>query len=242
MSTNNFEEEDEDYIETINNTFEKAWHEINLGPEIMKEYIKYCQTGGNIPCLFFRRLNKQLRERILHFTCSLDLPDGISMDTAYNMFSKNLYKASMLTYLYIFNVADLDVEVDFLLGYEDKTQWNAAQTEAISAISLSTMLLNMVVSQETKEAPYKEFFSCTFPILRDRTVLILTILLTIFDQVHDEKIEQLKDDLSTLLQRYLEEKEQSMETISTCIDNLHKVCQIFKDLKRDENTNPTQHF
>ena len=61
MSTNNFKEECEDYIETINNTFEKAWHEINLGPEIMKEYIKYCQKGGNIPCLFFRRLNKQLR-------------------------------------------------------------------------------------------------------------------------------------------------------------------------------------
>ena len=61
MSTNNFKEEDEDYIETINNTFENAWHEINLGPEIMKEYIEYCQTGGNIPCLFFRRLNKQLR-------------------------------------------------------------------------------------------------------------------------------------------------------------------------------------
>ena len=58
---NNFKEEDEDYIETVNNTFEKAWHEINLGPEIMKEYIKYCQTGGNIPCFFFRRLNKQLR-------------------------------------------------------------------------------------------------------------------------------------------------------------------------------------
>ena len=46
------------------------------------------------------------------------------MDTAYNMFSKNLNKASMLTYVYIFNVTDLDVEVDFLLGHEDKTQWN----------------------------------------------------------------------------------------------------------------------
>jgi hypothetical protein len=46
------------------------------------------------------------------------------MDTAYNMFSKNLFKASMLTYVYIFNVADLDVEVDFLLGHEDKAQWN----------------------------------------------------------------------------------------------------------------------
>ena len=97
--------------------------------------------------------------------------------------------------------------------------FQAAQTEAISAISLSTMLLNMVVSQETKEALYKEIFWCTFPILRDTTVLILTILLTIFDQVHDEKIEQLKDDFSTLLQRYLEEKEQPMETISTCINN-----------------------
>ena len=104
---------------------------------------------------------------------------------------------------------------------------------------MSTMLQNMAVSEKTKEALYKEIFSCTFPILRDRTVLILTILLTIFDQVHDEKIEQLKDDFSTLLQRYLEEKEQSMETISACINNLHKVCQIFKDLKREESTNPT---
>ena len=66
------------------------------------------------------------RERILHFTCSLDLPDGISMDTAYNMFSKNLSRASILTYVYIMNVTDMDVEVDFLLGNEDKTQWTVS--------------------------------------------------------------------------------------------------------------------
>ena len=52
MSANNLKEEDEDYIETINNTFENSWHEINLGPEIMKDYIKYCQRGGNIPVFF----------------------------------------------------------------------------------------------------------------------------------------------------------------------------------------------
>ena len=45
------------------------------------------------------------------------------MDTAYNMFSKNLSKASILTYVYIMNVTDMDVEVDFLLGDEDKTHW-----------------------------------------------------------------------------------------------------------------------
>jgi predicted CopG family antitoxin len=97
------------------------------------------------------------------------------------------------------------------------------------------MLQNMSMSQETKEALNTEIFSSTFPILRDRTVLILTILLTIFDQVHDEKIEQLKDNFSTLLQRYLEKKEQSMDPISICINNLHQACQIFKDLTRDRN-------
>ena len=61
VNAKNFKEEDEDYIETINNTFEAAWHEINLGPEIMQEYTQYCKTGGNITCLFFKRLNKQLR-------------------------------------------------------------------------------------------------------------------------------------------------------------------------------------
>ena len=91
----------------------------------------------------------------------------------------------------------------------------------------------MDVLQETKETLCDEIVSCIFPILRDRTVLVLTMLLTIFDEVHDEKIEKLKDDFSKLLHRYLQEKEQSMETISTCINNLHKVCQLFKDLERD---------
>ena len=48
------------------------------------------------------------------------------MDTAYNMFSKNLSKASILTYVYIMNVTDMDVEVDFLLGDEDKTHWTVS--------------------------------------------------------------------------------------------------------------------
>jgi hypothetical protein len=61
VNANNSKEEDEDYIETINNTFEAAWHEINLGPELMKDYIQYCKTRGNITSLFFTRLNKQLR-------------------------------------------------------------------------------------------------------------------------------------------------------------------------------------
>ena len=67
------------------------------------------------------------------------------------------------------------------------------QTEYTSAVSLSTMLLKMAVTEETRSALYKDLFSCTFPILRDRTVLILTMLLTIFDEDCDEKIKELKD-------------------------------------------------
>ena len=61
MATNNYRQEDTDYMETVKNTFEKAWHEINLGPDIMEDYIKYCQAPENIPCSFFDRLNRQFR-------------------------------------------------------------------------------------------------------------------------------------------------------------------------------------
>lgn len=236
MATNNFRQEDTDYMETVKNTFEKAWHEINLGPDIMEDYIKYCKAPENIPCSFFDRLNRQFRERVLHFTCSLDLPDGISMDTAYNMFSQNLSRASILTYVYIMNVTDMDVEVDFLLGDEDKTHWTNAQTEETSAVSLSTMLLKMAVTEETRSALYKDLFSCTFPILRDRTVLILTMLLTIFDQDSDEKIKELKDYFYKLLLQYLDQNLLSMENISTCINNLSQVCKIFKDMRRQQSS------
>ena len=46
----------------------------------------------------------------------------------------------MLTYLYIFNVADLDVEVDFLLGHEDKTQWNVRVSKTDIPDNLSTFV------------------------------------------------------------------------------------------------------
>ena len=110
------------------------------------------------------------------------------------------------------------------------------QTEDTSAVSLSTMLLKMAVTEETRSALYKDLFSCTFPILRDRTVLILTMLLTIFDEDCDEKIKELKDYFYKLLLQHFDQNLLSMENISTCINNLSRVCKIFKDMRRQQSS------
>ena len=71
-------------------------------------------------------INISCRERYLNFICSLNLPEDISLTTAYKMFSQNLSKAEMLTYGYVFNVSNWAEELDFLLGNNDKAQWNVS--------------------------------------------------------------------------------------------------------------------
>ena len=63
------------------------------------------------------------RERYLHFLCSLELREDISMTTIYNLCRVNLGKAGMLSYVHVLNISDWEAELDFVFGQKDKEQW-----------------------------------------------------------------------------------------------------------------------
>ena len=62
------------------------------------------------------------RERFLKFVCGLELTDNISSRTLQSMFSRNLGKAQMMTYIYSFNLPSTDA-IDFAYGSNDILQW-----------------------------------------------------------------------------------------------------------------------
>jgi hypothetical protein len=53
---------------------------------------------------------------------------------------------------------------------------------------------------------FKELLPCCMPIFRDRTVFIFMLLLAVFDQDGDSSITNIKENLLSILSRYLQEK------------------------------------
>ena len=84
-------------------------------------------------------------------------------------------------------------------------------------------------------ALYTELMICTMAVFKDKTVLILMVLITIFDLESDDQIKRIRDSYLLILKRYLEENtkndaEFDMKNILKCIKALPKVYKIFMDM------------
>ena len=97
------------------------------------------------------------------------------------------------------------------------------------------MMQFMPLLEETKLEMYTELMNCTMAVFKDKTVLILMVLITIFDLESDDQIKRIRDSYLLILKRYLEENTKNdsdfdMKNILICIKALPKVYKIFKDM------------
>ena len=109
---------------------------------------------------------------------------------------------------------------------------------SICGMSLTQLMHYMTIPEESKLSLYTELYSCTMPILQDKTVWIMMVLITIFDLDSDDKIKHLRDGFSTILKRYLEENTKSSvildsQNIVNCINTLPKLARIFLEIKKN---------
>ena len=89
---------------------------------------------------------------------------------------------------------------------------------------------------------YTELMACTLPIFKDRTVLILMVLITVFDLESDESVKRIKNGFLTILRRYLQEHglndvDYDMQNIINCITALPRVYKLFKEMSREPEKN-----
>merc|ERR550519_848219 len=91
--------------------------------------------------------------------------------------------------------------------------------------------------EETKLEVFKELMSCCDPIFKDRTVFIILFLISLFDQDQNQNIRQIKENLFSMLVRYLEEKSNcdvfiEMQNINRCLKTLPRLLEIFTHMAK----------
>lgn len=235
LSSTYFGQEDCFYLEKLQDKFEETRSEISLGQGIVSEFIQFCEVRAEFSPAFWDGVSKQMRERYLNFVCSLDILDEIPRSTIFNLFKTNLAKAEMLTYVFVFNASTWTEELDFVWGKKDLQQWNARDM-TINGTPFNLMVNFMPLPEKLKIEMFEELMHCCMPIFRDRTVLILMILLVIFDEDGNRSIAKIKENLLSILRRYLIRKsetndEPNINNIINCVQTLPRLRRIFLDMK-----------
>ena len=114
----------------------------------------------------------------------------------------------------------------------------------ISNINYSMVMQFMPLPEETKLEMYIEIMSYSKPIFKDKTVIILMILISVFDLEGDQSVKRIKSGFFGILRGYLEEHtnndvEFEMKNIAQCINGLPKLNNIFKDMTNNRGKNST---
>ena len=163
----------------IQANFEEAWRSIDFGEEMVTGFILYCDHQQELPLKHWMIANKYFRwssdrdnlpiftfyilfrERFLKFVCGLELTDSISSRTLQSMFSRNLGKAQMMTYIYSFNLPSTEA-IDFAYGANDILQWQVGTFRILKDFFHFT-----IFRQETPGSKEKNLLSCLriFPCL-----------------------------------------------------------------------------
>ena len=112
-----------------------------------------------------------------------------------------------------------------------------ARDPGTSGIPFLHVMNGMPLPEKIKLEMIKEMFNCCSPLFRDRTVLIIMLLLTIFDQDGDKTIKKINENLVSILIRYLEEKNINdvsfdMQIIIKCVEALPRLLKIFTDMSK----------
>ena len=107
----------------------------------------------------------------------------------------------------------------------------------------------MPLLEETKLELYTEFMGLTMPIFKDKTVITLMHLITVFDHKTDKRVKCIRNGLLSILHGYLQEHtinlvDFDMKNIIRSITALPRVYTIFKELREEPETVKTEkgHF
>ena len=75
---------------------------------------------NNLFLIIFQNLSYIFyRKRCINFLTSLDIFDELSVHTMFDLFKKNLHKASMLAYIFVVNLPSAEEEIKFIMGNQD---------------------------------------------------------------------------------------------------------------------------
>ena len=102
-------------------------------------------------------------------------------------------------------------------------------------MNFSQMMQFMPMLEETKMEMYEALCECTFPILRDKNVIILMILIIVFQSELDPSVCQLQTFFFEILRSYVEkhtknDAQYDLSNINICIRALPRIQKLMGEM------------
>lgn len=238
---NIFTLEEDRYFDKSLQDFTEKWRSVPFGEEMMGEYIGFCETRQILSPKFFLLINSQLRERILSFLCSGEDMNSLNMPTQFSILKANVSEALMLVQVWGFNVQNKEEELDFVFSDRDQEQFKA-KLPWDEGVKINEILKYVPFPEAVKRKLYNLMVSCAHPILGDKTVFILMIMLVVFKGDEDPLVSRVSDQYWTMLRRYLTRKSKRrwevnslLDNIRNCLDTLPLIARPFINIEETRN-------
>ena len=89
--------EEQSYIQFIGKKFRDNWCEVNVGPDVMREYIAWCRKDGPLSQEMFQVVSRATRERFTRMVENTDEFQHLNIHEKLFLFKNNLKFASTVT-------------------------------------------------------------------------------------------------------------------------------------------------
>merc|ERR1719237_1265698 len=172
--------EDVPYMEERKRVFMNAWYEINIGENLVANWIAFARDGLPLPRDFHAMAHGQLSERYINCTCSLDLIEKVSQESLLRVLRERLPLVDALDKIIIFNYEAFSSCADIVLSHDDLKQWKEETGSAVPWPPHQRMLSGMPGTPEMKLELFEFLRSNCNSLFTDRVVHMLVVALTIF--------------------------------------------------------------
>eukprot|EP00092_Neocalanus_flemingeri_P001388 GFUD01001481.1.p1 GENE.GFUD01001481.1~~GFUD01001481.1.p1 ORF type:complete len:593 (+),score=137.30 GFUD01001481.1:201-1979(+) len=235
--------EEKCYIQFMGQKFREKWCEVNIGPDVMSDYILWCKKQRPLSQEMFQVVSRATRERFTRMVETTDEFQHLNIHDKFFLLKSNLKYADTVTM--IRKLSFLNPQDDYFdsWGSEDKVIWDESGMK-LGADTMSNIFKEMPFDLRLKQQFVALLSQCKLPILADKHVFSLLVAIVIFSSgeiqlIERERIDVIRDGYLTMLRRYVRQSEEDAEDIINkammIISFIPKLSELFRKMNIIEN-------
>jgi len=235
--------EEQSYIQFMGQKFRDKWCEVNIGPEVMRDYIAWCKKQGPLSQEMFAVVSRATSERFTRMVETTDEFQDLNIHDKFCLLKSNLKYADTVTM--IRKLSFLNPKDDYFdsWGAEDRVMWTESGMD-LHAQSMSNILKEMPFDLKLKQQFISLLSQCKLPILADQHVFSLLVAIVIFSSadiqlIERDTIDNIREGYLTMLRRYVwqerEDAEDIINRVMMVISVIPTLAQLFRRMNIIKN-------
>ena len=171
---NTYTQEEEKIVVALSTKFKEKWLCVNLGEALVKTYINWHRTRGNLPSELFQSASRLFQERFIRMLLSTGEFPLLHIQDQFHLLKYNLQLTEILTYILSNNFTTVEEEVDKVFGENDKKFWKQFK-ERMHVKLLSNKPHQLLFDTHTMRRSIMLMGQCQLEIITNQTVFSLMV-------------------------------------------------------------------